>query len=156
MDTIARPHGRARFGGSLYQSRAKRGFDFYLSRLDTVLFDHMMRDQRFAGVHEKIFKHCRNGLKLYGEPAIRDAIEGVLHQLLLRKAIKSPRVNLTSEPRYDAVYHLLTVMSEYYPRYADRIQRKRVKLEQIRSRYDDNYRYRSQSDCSRRAINRRR
>lgn len=155
MDTIARPHGFARFGGGLYQSRAKRGFDFYLSRLDTVLFDHMMRDLSFDGVAQKIFKRCQNGRKLYGEEAVKGTIEDVLHQLLLRKAIKSPRVNLTSEPRYDAIFHLLTVLGEYYPKYADRIQRKRVKLQQIRSRYDDNYRYRSQRDCGRRAINRR-
>jgi hypothetical protein len=156
MDTIARPRGHSRFHARLFQSRAKRGFDFYLSKQDTILFDHMLRVEGFGGVTEKIFKQCRNGLKLYGEPAIREAIEGVLHQLLLRKAIKSPRVNLTSEARYDAVYHLLTVLGEYYPKYADRIQRKRVKLEQIRGRYDDNYRYRSARDSSRRAINSRR
>lgn len=151
MEETARPRKTSR----LYQSSDKRGFDFYLNRLDTVLFDHMMRAETFDCVAQKIFNECRLGRKLWGDEPVKLAIEGVLHQLLLRRAIKSPRVNLTSEPRYDAVYHLLTVLGAYYPKYADPIQRKRNRLEQIRSRYDDNYRYRSRHLRGRRAINHR-
>lgn len=151
MDNLARP----KKGSRLYQSRAKRGFDFYLNPLDTSLFDHMIRDLGFSELAGRIYYECRSGRKLYGDDPVKLAIEGVLHQLLLRRAIKSPRVNLTSEPRYDAIYHLLTVMGEYYPKYADRIQRKRNRFEQIRSRYDDNYRYRSRDMRGRRTINHR-
>jgi len=136
----------------LVQSRKKRGFDFYLGHLDTRLFDFMIKELGKDTLIDNLFKRCRVAQKLWGDKSVTLVITAVIDQLMRRNS-HFPRVNLTSECRYDVAVALLEELKERYPQAEDRVAQKLQRLLKIRERFNDNYRNRSNKRRVRRTTN---
>lgn len=124
------------------QSRQKRGFDFYFGKTtEEPFFVYALeRDPGEAEFKRRVYAYCGPARLLYGHTLVADVLEEVFTQLQKTNS-HIRRINLTSEVRYDVIYNTLRVLIELFPKAEDKFRKKLNRLEIIRARFDDNYRF---------------